>query len=96
MRRVMREMNLYTYYGPPMGFHARTQRDPLKDLKAEMWGMEHVAAFAHMLDGLQFNGLNHVVSDVRHIWNNAAQESYIAKENIDCALLFLDDMEGVL
>lgn len=99
MRRVMREMNLYTYYGPPMGFHARTPRDSLKDLKAEMWGLERVERFATYLDRKPLSGAS-VMENVRAIYQgfNHDPNSYdlLEQANVDCALAFLDDMEGVL
>ena len=49
MRRIMQERNLYTYYGPPMAFHARTPRPLFNDLKAEMYGLEHIAEYADYL-----------------------------------------------
>ena len=49
MRRVMQERNLYTYYGPPMALHARRPRPLFNDLKAEMYGLEHIAEYADYL-----------------------------------------------
>ena len=49
MRRIMQDQNLYTYFGPPMAFHARTPRPLFKDLKAEMWGLEHIEQWAMYL-----------------------------------------------
>jgi hypothetical protein len=50
MRRIMRDRGLYTYFGPPMGFHARQPRPLFKDLKAEMFGLEHIAPFTEHLN----------------------------------------------
>ena len=49
MRRIMQDRNLYTHFGPPMAFHARTPRPLFKDLKAEMWGLEHIEEWAMYL-----------------------------------------------
>ena len=49
MRRVMQERNLYPYYGPPMAFHARSSRPLFNDLKAEIFGLEHIANYADYL-----------------------------------------------
>lgn len=56
MRRVMREHELYTYYGPPMGYHARTPRDLSKDYEAEKWGMSRIQMFVEWLDKLTLTG----------------------------------------
>jgi hypothetical protein len=68
MRRIMQERNLYTYYGPPMGFHARQPRPLFKDLKAEMWGLEHVEDFTDHLRRAPIKGVN-VVDDCRLLMN---------------------------
>lgn len=52
MRAVMRNLNLYTYFGPPFAFHARSTRPLLPDLKAEMWGLEHIEEIASFCDTL--------------------------------------------
>src|ERR1700686_3392948 len=55
MRRVMRELDLYTYYGPPMAFHARQPRPLINDLKAEMFGIQHIEEFTQWLDDFPSN-----------------------------------------
>ena len=69
MRRVMAERNYYTYYGPPTGFHARQPRPLFKDLKAELYGMENIAAFARYLSDAEINGKN-VIADCEHLMLN--------------------------
>ncbi len=49
MRRIMRERDLYTNYGPPMAYHARQPRPFLKDLQAERYGVDNIAAYADYL-----------------------------------------------
>ena len=94
MRRVMREMNLYTYYGPPTGFHARTQRDPLKDLKAEIWGLEHVAEFAAELDKWEMDLTSQSVAHAVRFFYSASK--VIPEGCHEAAMAFLDDIEGAL
>lgn len=50
MRRIMRERNLYTLYGLPCGYHARAPRPLLKDLQAERYGVDNIAAYADYLN----------------------------------------------
>jgi hypothetical protein len=50
MRRIMREKQWYTYYGPPMCFHARQPRPLFNDLKAEMYGLEKINEYADYLN----------------------------------------------
>jgi hypothetical protein len=96
MRRVMRERNLYTYFGPPAGFHARNPHDSFKDLKAEMFGLERVQALTAWLDDyLYLNEAKTPLDMTRRIWEGMT-DSIIPRANIDAALAFCDDMEGAL
>ena len=93
MRRVMREYNLYTYFGPPAAFHARSKRDPLHDLKAEIWGLERVSRFAAFLDACILPH-HSVVNNLRLLYRALGEEGM--HDMTACALAFLDDMEKVL
>jgi len=53
MRRIMRDRDLYTYFGCPTGFHARAPRPLFNDLRAEMYGLERIAGFAEYLWGAE-------------------------------------------
>lgn len=64
MRRIMRERNLYTYFGPPASFHARQFRPLLNDLNAEMLGINNIVAFADYLDRAPIEGKS-VIEDCR-------------------------------
>jgi hypothetical protein len=48
-QRIMRERNLFVHYGRPVVWQQRNSHDLVKDLKAELWGMEHVVEFADWL-----------------------------------------------
>ena len=81
MRRIMQERNLYTYFGPPMGFHARKPRPLFNDLKAEMFGLEYIADWADYLAhaplranqsvveqcSILMNGYNHFSDDLKQV-----------------------------
>lgn len=96
MRRVMREHGCYTYFGPPMGFHARSPRDPFKDMKAEMWGLEHIRAFADWLNEMALTSANPSAM-TREIYTEALHQlSWWPGEVTQAALAFCDDMEGVM
>ncbi len=94
MRRVMREMNLHTYFGPPLGFHARTARDLKKDLKAEMFGIEHVQDFASILEHMPRFAVDK--SYTRQIYEHMKNVLWFPDANREAALAFLDDMDSVL
>jgi hypothetical protein len=48
-QRVMRERSLFVHYGRPFVWQQRNSHDLVKDLKAELFGMEHVFEFADWL-----------------------------------------------
>ena len=50
MRAAMRDLGWYTYYGPPGAWHNRRARPLFNDLKAEMYGAEHIERRPRALD----------------------------------------------
>lgn len=95
MRRLMRDRKLYTYYGPPSGFHARTWRDPFKDMRAEQHGIEIIDELTDWLDSVLPSPDKSVIESLRFIYEYAPP-SLFSSEHRECALAFLDDCEGVL
>jgi hypothetical protein len=90
MRRVMREQNLYTNYGPPMAYHARQPRPLLKDLQAERYGVDNIAAYADYLNRAPLPKDISVTEQCRILakgWNGP---------ELEAALAFYDDCESVL
>ncbi len=99
MRRIMRDLNLYTYYGPPTGFHARTWRDPFKDMRAEQWGVENINAIADYLDNTDIwqhmePGVS-VTAKLCAMYNDIPT-ALMSNEHKECALAFLNDVETVM
>ena len=93
MRRIMQERNLYTYYGPPMGFHARQPRPLFKDLKAEMYGLENIAGFAEYLANTKIQGINTEIEDCATLMLNCPIFSDDLKK---VAAAWYRDVESVL
>lgn len=98
MRRIMRKRGLYTYYGPPTGFHARSPRSCFKDLKAEMWGLERIDGFCSYLDNTSVIDAapENVVDQLRAMWTDLLTFGLMKDAGTECALAFLDDVETVL
>jgi hypothetical protein len=92
MRRVMADRQLYTYFGPPFGFHARKARPLLNDLKAEMYGMEHIADFADYLHRAPLQQ-HSVIDDCCDLMLGC---SFFSEELKKTAMAFYEDMESVL
>jgi hypothetical protein len=90
MRRVMREQNMYTNYGPPMVFHARQPRPLLKDLQAERYGVDNIAAYADYLNRAPLPKDATVTEQCRILaqgWNGPEMEA---------AMAWYQDCESVL
>lgn len=67
-QRVMRERDLFVHYGRPFVWQQRNQHDLIKDLKAELWGMEHVVEFAVWLARDAFAADLSTLQTVKLIW----------------------------
>jgi hypothetical protein len=90
MRRIMRQRNLYSYYGPPFGWHDRMPRPLLKDLQAERYGVDNIAAYADYLNRAPLPEGASVLECCRILaqgWNGP---------ELEAALAFYDDCEQVL
>jgi hypothetical protein len=93
MRRIMRELNLHTYFGPPAAFHARQPRPLFNDLKAELWGLEHVAEWAEYLNRASLDPTHSVVDQCRVL---TAGCNLFSDDAQDVAMAWYDDCESVL
>ena len=90
MRRIMREKNLYSYYGPPFGWHDRMPRPLLKDLQAERYGVDNIAAYADYLNRAPLPAEGGVVD-----WCRILAQGWNGPE-LEAAMAWLDDCESVL
>jgi len=96
MRRMMQAMGLFTYFGPPMGFHAREPRPLFKDLKAELYGLEHIQEFAAVVNEADILMDMSPVEMCRSIYDSLSGTDFFDGENHYVAHAFLDDIEGVM
>ena len=95
MRRIMREQNLHTYFGPPFVFHNRSPRDPNKDFNAEKWGRENVIRFQECLDATILPPVS-VVQQTQYLYDVLGAAGHLPTGMEDAVSAFLEDMEGVL
>lgn len=49
-QRIMRERNLHVRFGQPFVWQSRNPHDLLRDLRDELWGMQHLTDIAELLD----------------------------------------------
>lgn len=91
-QRVMRERKLHVHFGQPFVWQERNAHDLIKDLKAEIFGMENIVSFADELNGISFGKDVTVVGMVRAVYNALAQFLPSAY----AGLAFCDDCEKIL
>lgn len=93
VQRVMRERGYHVHFGKPFVWQSRNPHDLLKDLRAEIDGMEHTAKLAEFLDHIVLLGKS-VISDTRIIYEALRAFEPVAHA-VDAAMAYLDDCEGL-
>ena len=93
MRRVMRDLELYTYYGPPMAYHARAKRPLLNDLRAEMHGLETITEVSRFLDGWAVGRATKPVDACRDFYELFYNHFESTRE---VGIAWCDDVESVM
>ena len=91
MRRVMQDLDLYTYFGPPFGFHARAKRPLLNDLQAEMIGLRTIIEIQDYLDRMSSG--EDVLATCRYFYGGCAA---LPSECSEAGLAWCEDVESVL
>lgn len=98
-QRVMREKNLHVHFGQPFVWQQRNQHDLIKDLKAEIFGMEKIEQFGEYLNRLVLRSST-VVEQVREILTgfDKLPHSYdlLPRATVEAGLAWCDDCEKVL
>jgi hypothetical protein len=69
-QRVMRERGLHVHFGKPFVWQQRNPHDDLRDLRAEIDGMEHILDLAQRLDRLTFGPSETSFQMARAIWDD--------------------------
>lgn len=95
MQRIMRETAHVTHFGRPFVWQQRNQHDLIKDLKAEIFGMEHVKEFADWLDGLDL-GQAPVVNQVKLIFAKMRDLPWMPTQTVEAGLAWIEDVGGIL
>ena len=90
MRRIMRQRDLYTYFGPPLAYHARQSRPLLNDLRSEMIGNERMNEYADYLNRAPLPAEGGVVD-----WCRILAEGWKGPE-LEAAMAWYEDCEAVL
>jgi hypothetical protein len=88
-QRVMAERGWCVRLGPPAVWHEREDRNVLKDLANELYGMQHILQFAEWLEAIPLHG-DSVLADVRTIWECSG---VLPDATHEAALAWCDDYE---
>jgi len=93
-QRVMREVGYCVHFGHPFVYQERNQHDLIKDLKAEVFGMEHVVHLAGVLDHIQTFPVDK--HPVRAIYETLRHVEWMPEGVYELAMAWMDDVEGIL
>jgi len=93
-QRIMREKGYVTHFGKPFVWQQRNQHDLVKDLQAEMFGMEHIVHLATVLDHIP--ALPKDVHPVRSIYDTLSHVTWFPRKANELAQAFMDDVELVM
>jgi hypothetical protein len=94
-QRVMRERGYVTHFGKPFCWQQRNAHNLIADLKAEIFGMEHIVEFAEWLDGLDLSTTS-VLDAVRGIYTLMSALDWMPQQAREAGLAWCEDVERVL
>lgn len=94
-QRVMRDRGYVTHFGLPFVWQQRNQHNLINDLKAEIFGMEHIVEFAEWLDSLDLSTTS-VLDAVRGIYTLMSALDWMPQQAREAGLAWCSDLEGVL
>lgn len=90
VQRVMRERDYHVHFGKPFALQQRHPHDLIKDLRAEIDGMENVVRLAELLDSIILPGRN-VIEDTRTIYKVLAACEFLPVASVEAGLAYLED-----
>lgn len=94
-QRIMRDTNYHVHFGPPFVWQQRNHHSLVRDLKAEVYGMENTLRFALDLEDIDVTAMS-VVGRVRKLYQALGKRSYIPGIVSKAGLAFVDDCEKIL
>lgn len=94
-RRVMYARNLYLHVGKPFVYQQRNEHDVVRDLAAELYGMERVQEFAALLDEVEVPAGNGA-DQAEALWAAIDRSGLLPPQAVEAAFAFLEDARSVL
>lgn len=95
VQRLMRPRGYHVHFGQPFVWQQRNPHNLLSDLKAELFGMEHVAAFAQWLDDLILPDAS-VLDQMRHVCKSLFGFKPFPYEAAEAGMAWCDDCAQIL
>lgn len=91
-QRVMRERDLHVKFSRPLVWQERNQHNLIKDLRAEIDGMENIVAFAQQLDALVLDKMS-IIDAVSTIY---ATDEILPTKAVQAAHAWIEDCKAVM
>lgn len=94
-QRVMKDRGYHVHFGLPFVWQQRNSHNLIKDLQMEIWGMEHIVAFAKWLHDLELGGPT-VLDDVRGIFTLMSALDWMPAQSREAGLAWIEDCARVM
>ncbi len=94
-QHVMKERGLHVHFGMPLVWQTRNPHNLLRDLQAEVWGMEHVLEFAKYLDKNPVDGRS-IFDYLGWLYDDLLHCAWWPKQASEAGLAWIEDCRGVL
>lgn len=95
-QRIMRERGLFVHYGQPFVWQQRNSHDLVRDLRAELWGMENIIDFTDLLDIFSLTNEFSAVQQVSEIWSALFGANFISKGVLDLSKAWCADCQRAM
>jgi hypothetical protein len=96
MQRLLAHRGLHVHFGRPYCWQSRNPHNLVKDLRAEIDGIEGVEKLADALEDVGFMAHHSNLECIRSLWNQLERAKLFPAQTVETALAFLDDCEAVL
>jgi hypothetical protein len=93
-QRIMCDLGYTVHFGRPFVWHERTHQSLWKNLRDEIYGMEHTPRFIHDLNEAELGG-GSVLDRLRALYEHLGKCEYIPKESIELGVAWCADYERV-
>jgi hypothetical protein len=95
-QRIMRETGHVIHFGEPFFLQQRNEHNAIRDLRSELFAMEHIGEFVGWLDRTTFNFDLSVLERIHALYFAMAEElSWLPDDVFEAARMWCEDVERV-